>query len=126
MIQPTLINIHPNECSHGFYYYPFAVKWDRSVGNCNILNVLSNKVCVPNKTEDLDLSVFNMITGVNERKPLTKHISCECKCRSDGTKCNSHQWWNNNRCWCECKNVLYAKKIMFEIVLHVVVKMENI
>ena len=66
MIQPTLINIHPNECSHGFHCYQFAVKLDRSVGNCNILNVLSNKVCVPNKTEDLDLSVFNMITGVNE------------------------------------------------------------
>ena len=66
MIQPTLINIHPNECSHGFHYYPFVVKLDRCIGSCNTLNVLSNKVCVPNKREDLDLSVFNMITGVNE------------------------------------------------------------
>ena len=24
-----------------------------------------------------------MITGVNESKMLTKHISCECKCRFD-------------------------------------------
>ena len=30
------------------------------------LNDLSNKVYVPNKTEDLNLSVFNMITGINE------------------------------------------------------------
>ena len=37
------------------------------------------KVCVPNKTEDLNLSVFNMITGINESKTLTKNISCECK-----------------------------------------------
>ena len=29
------------------------------------------------KTKDIDLSVFNMITGINESKPLTKHISCE-------------------------------------------------
>ena len=21
----------------------------------------------------------------------------------DGVKCNSHQWWNNDKCWCECK-----------------------
>ena len=25
-----------------------------------------------------------MITGINESKTLTKHISCECKCRFDG------------------------------------------
>ena len=41
----------------------------------NTLNDLSNKVGVPNKTENLNLSVFNMITGINESKILTKHIS---------------------------------------------------
>ena len=25
MIQPTVINLHPNEYSQEFYYYPFAV-----------------------------------------------------------------------------------------------------
>ena len=27
-IQPTLINLHPNEYSQELYYYPFAVKLD--------------------------------------------------------------------------------------------------
>ena len=45
-----------------------------------------------------------MITGINESKTLTKHISCKCKCKFDGRKCNSHKNWNNNKCWCECKN----------------------
>ena len=75
MTQPTLINLHPNENSQKFHYYPFAVKFDKCVGNCNTLNDLSNKICVPNKTEDLNLSVFNMITGINESKTLAKHIS---------------------------------------------------
>ena len=66
------------------HYYPFTVKLDRCVGSCNTLNDLSNKVCVPNKTEDLNLSMFNMITGINESKTLTKHISCKCKCKFDG------------------------------------------
>ena len=44
-----------------------------------------------------------MITGTNESETLTKHISCECKCRFDGRKCNSDQWWNNNKRRCECK-----------------------
>ena len=64
MIQPSLTNLHPNEYSQEFHYYPFAVKLDRCVGNCNTLNDLSNKICVPNKTEDLNLSVSNMITGL--------------------------------------------------------------
>ena len=66
MTETALINLHPNEYSQEFYYYPFVVKLDRSVGSCNTLNDLSNKVCVSNKTEDLNLSVFNMITGTNE------------------------------------------------------------
>ena len=28
MIQPTLINLHPNEYSQEFHCYPFAVKLD--------------------------------------------------------------------------------------------------
>ena len=84
MIEPTLINLHPNEYSQEFHYYPFAVKLDRCVESCNTLNDLSNKVCVPNKAEDLNLSVFNMVTRINGSKTLTKHISCECQCTFDG------------------------------------------
>ena len=50
-ISPTLINLHPNEYSQKLHYYLFAVKLDRRVGGCNNLNDISNKVCVPNKTE---------------------------------------------------------------------------
>ena len=125
MPQPTLINLHPNKYSHEFYYYPFVVKLDRSVGSCNTLNDLPNKVCVPNKTEDLNLSVFNMITGINESETLTKDISCKCKCKFDRRKCNSHQCWITINVGVNV-NVVYVKKTMFGILLHVVVKMENI
>ena len=75
MTQPTLINLHlinlhPNEYNHKFHYYPFAVKLDRCIGSCNTLNDLSNQVCVPNKTENLNPSMFNIITGINESKIL--------------------------------------------------------
>ena len=73
------------------HYYPFTVKLDRCVGSCNTLNDLFNKVCVPSKTEDLNLSVFIMVSRINELKTITKQISCECKCRFDGRKCNSDQ-----------------------------------
>ena len=62
-IQPALINLHPNKYSQELHYYLFAVKLDKCVGSCNTLNDLSNKVCVANKREDLNIHVFDMITG---------------------------------------------------------------
>ena len=44
MVQPTLINLHPNEHSQEFHYYQFSVKLDRCAGSCNTCNDLSNKV----------------------------------------------------------------------------------
>ena len=55
-------------------------------------------------------------------KTLAKHVSYECKCKFDGRKCNSDQWWSNdkvnvgvktsfcekdyiwNPCTCNCQN----------------------
>ena len=68
MNQPILINSHPYEYSQEFHCYPFAVKLDRYAGICNTLNDSPNKVCVPNKTKDLNLSGFNIITGINESR----------------------------------------------------------
>ena len=102
MNQPPLTNLHPNEYSQEFHYYPFVVKLVRWVESFYSINDLSNKECVPNKTEDLNLSVFNMITGIHESKTLTKHMSRKCKCRFDGRKFNPDQWWNNSRCRYEC------------------------
>ena len=51
-----------------------------------------------------------MITGINESKTLTKHLSCECKGKFDGRKCNLRQWWNNNKCQCECKKIHVCEK----------------
>ena len=66
MTQPTLIYLRPNECIQGLCYYSFVVNLDICARSCNTLNDLSNKVCVPNKAEDLNLNIFNMITGINE------------------------------------------------------------
>ena len=136
MIQLTYVNLHPNEHSQEFHYYPFAVKLDRCVRSCNTLNDLSKKVCVSNKTEDLNLSVFNMITGINESKTLTKHISCECKCIFDGknvsqinggitinveVECKKHHICEKdyicNPSTCSCKNGKYLAGIIDDSVI---------
>ena len=44
------------------------------------------------KTEVLNLTMFNMITGINESKVLTKDTSCKRRFKFDGVKRNSDQW----------------------------------
>ena len=73
------------------HYYQFEVRLYRRIGSFNTINDLSNKVCVPKKTQDLNLSLLNMIAGINESKILTKHISRKCKYRFDEKECNSEQ-----------------------------------
>ena len=65
----------------------------------------------------MNLSMFNMIKGINEQKTLAKHISCKCK-----RKCNSNQI--NVDVFVE--EVIYVKKITFEILLHVIANIQQI
>ena len=67
MIRPTLIYINPVELK----YYPFVISLDKCTGSCN---VLSQKICVPKETKDVNVKAFNMITNKNETKTMTKHI----------------------------------------------------
>ena len=69
-----------------------------------IVLMFINKVYVPNKAEDLNIHIFNIISGINESKTLTKHITSECECKLDSRKCNPHQKWNKDNCRYECKN----------------------
>ena len=67
-----------------------------------------------------------MITGINEPKTLTKDISFECKCKFDRRKCNSNQWWNDDKCQCECKKRYVFEKDYVWNMLYVIMKMETI
>ena len=69
MTQPTQINvIHSKQ---RLSYYPFAVNKERCNWSCNTFNYLSNRIRVSKKTENVNLSIFNMIAGINASKTLT-------------------------------------------------------
>ena len=97
-----------------------------SVHTDNTFNDLSNKVSLPNKTEDSNLSMLNIITGIDESRTLTKHVSCQCKCKFDGRRYNLNYWQNNENANVSVKNIMYVQKIMLSILLHVLVKNENL
>ena len=89
IIRPTLIDLNLVELK----YYPFMISLDKFSRS---RNVLTQKICVPKQTKSIN--VFNMITNKNEAKAITKHISCDCKCKFNSATCKSNQKWNNKTC----------------------------
>ena len=51
------------------------ISLDKCNGSYNTLSELSDRLFIPNKTGDVHLIVFKMITRKQESKTLTKHIS---------------------------------------------------
>ena len=76
--------------------------------------------------KDLNIHVFSMITGKNESKILTKDTSCDCKCRFDGKNLIQINGGITVNVDVSVKNAMYRKKTVFGILVHVIVKMENI
>ena len=50
------------------------ISLDKCNGNYNVVDEKSTKICVPSKTKDISVKVFNMTTILYEAKTLVKHI----------------------------------------------------
>ena len=75
------------------------------------------------------LSVFNVITIINESKILTQHMQCKRKNKVHGRKSNSNQNWTTINVNVSAKipeKIMSLKRIIFGILLRVLVKMVNI
>ena len=45
-----------------------------------------------------------MLINKNEAETMTKHISCDCKCKFNSSTCNLNKKRNKKSCQHECKN----------------------
>ena len=72
MVRPNHIDMNPVKIK----YYPLVISIDKCTGNCN---VLFPEIFVPKETRDMHVKAFNMVTKKNQAKPMTDHISCDCK-----------------------------------------------
>ena len=95
---------------------------DRYNGSCNALDFLSSKICVSNKTEAINLSVFNMIKEMNELQTLTKHIyhsNVNINFMLENvTRVNSELTINVDVSAKIQENITWVKEIIFGILLH--------
>ena len=64
----TLFDLNPNE----LHYCPHMISLDGFNGSYNTLDNPSGRLCILNKTENANVNVFNMTTGIKESKAITK------------------------------------------------------
>ena len=101
-VRPKIGDINSNNP----IFYPFRVKINKCSGNCDNINDPYAKICVPDTLKDLNVRVFNLMSRTNETRHIKWHETCKFICRSNKVICNSKQRWNEDKCRCECKELI--------------------
>ena len=101
-IMPEITNINSNEPS----FYSYSIKVNKYSSSCNNVNDPCAKICVPDVVKNMNVKVFNLMSRTNETRHIMGHETCKCKCRLDTSVCNNKQRWNNDKCRCECKELI--------------------
>ena len=102
-VRPEIININSNEP----LFYPYSIKVNKWTGSCNNINDPYSTMCVPDVVKNMNVKVFNLMSRTNEtRHDIKWHETYKCKCRLDKSVCNNKQRSNNDKCRCECKELI--------------------
>ena len=101
-IRSEIININSNEP----ILYPYSVEVNKCSSSCNNINDPFAKLYVPDDVKNINVKVFNLMSRTNKTKKIKWHENCKCKCRLNASVCNNKQRWNNDKCRCECKELI--------------------
>ena len=101
-IRPEIINLNADES----IFYPYTIKINRCKDNCNTINEPYARICVPDHIKDTNVKVFNLMSRTNETRHIKWYKACKCKCRLDASICNNKQRWYEDKCRCECKELM--------------------
>ena len=97
-VRPEIVNVNSNDP----IFYPFSIRTSKCSGSCNNINDPYAKLCVPDVVKMLNVKVFNVLSRTNE----TRHIEWHETCRLDTSVSNNKQRWNEDKCRCECRELI--------------------
>ena len=101
--RPQVVNVDSNNP----IFYPFSIKTSKCSSNCDNVNNLYAKICVPDVIKDLNVKVFGLMSRTNEARHIEWHETYKCKCRLEDTiVCNNKERSNKNKCRCEYKKII--------------------
>ena len=97
-----IIDINNNEPM----LYPFSIKVNKCTGSCNDINSSYVNLCVPDVVKNINVEGFNLMSRINETRYIIWHETCKCICRLSASVYNNRQRWNEDKCRCECKELI--------------------
>ena len=115
-VRPKIVNVNGDDT----VFFPFNIKTSKCSGSCNKINNPLAKLCVPDVVENLNVKVFNLVSGTNETRRIEWHETYKCKCRFEHSVCNNKQHWNDINAVVNAKNWLIkvcAIKDLFGILV---------
>ena len=96
-----IVNINSNEP----LFYLLSIQTTKCSGSCNKINDPYAKLCVTGVAKNLNIKIFNLMSRTNETRHIKWHETCKSKFRLDPSVFNNKQRWNEDKCWCECKEL---------------------
>ena len=87
-------------------FYPYGIKINKCKSSCNTINDPYAKICVPDKIKNTNVKLFNLMSRTNEARHIKWCKMCKRRCRLDASICNNKQRWNDDKCRCECKELI--------------------
>ena len=91
-IRPEKIIINTNEP----VFYPYSIKI--------VIQLMIHMLKYVFLTHNV--KVFNLMLRTNETRHIKWHKTCKCECKLDASACNNKQRWNEDKCRCECTELI--------------------
>ena len=101
-VRPEIVNVNSKEP----VFFPFSIKTSKCSGSCNNINNPFGKLCVSGVAKNLNVKVFNLMSRTNETRYIAWQETCKLKCRPDASVCKNKQRWKEDKCRCECKELI--------------------
>ena len=99
-VRPEIVNVNSDE------FFPFSIRANKCSDSCNDINDPYAKLCIHDVVKILNAKVFNLMSRTNETRHIEWHETCKCMCRLYASVCNNKQRWNEDKCRCECKELI--------------------
>ena len=84
-VRPQIVNVNGDDP----VFFPFSIKTSKCSGSCNNINNPLAKLCVPDVVKNLNIKVFNIVSGTNETRRRESHETCKCECRFNSSVFNN-------------------------------------
>ena len=101
-VRPQIVNVNEDDP----VFFPFSIKTSKCSGSCNNINNPCAKLCVPDVVKNLNVKVFNLVSGTNETTRIEWYETCKYECRFSSSVFNNKQTWNDDKCRCEWKELI--------------------